>query len=86
MGRAATNGGAASVPTPFAQVLSVYPEDRVGDEAKAYFAFKRALDARSTLSAVLATSPADDGHYGAVPCLSEAMQAIERLHNDEGKL
>ena len=58
MGRAATNGGAASVPTPFAQVLSVYPEDRVGDEAKAYFAFKRALDARGTLSAVLATSPA----------------------------
>jgi hypothetical protein len=54
IGTAAANGRALHpTPAPFAQVLSVYPADRVGNEARAYFAFTRTLDALGDLDAVL---------------------------------
>ncbi|WP_338689599.1 helix-turn-helix domain-containing protein [Bradyrhizobium sp. 26S5] len=77
MGTAA-NGRAA--PSPFAQVLSVYPADRVGDEAKAYFAFDRALAARGSLSVVLEDIASLMQDYGDdVPFLVDLMKTIERI-------
>ena len=80
MGRPAANRRAAPDATPFAQVLSVYPEDRVGDEAKAYFAFARALDVRGSLSAVLEDLASLMLDYGDdVPFLADLMKTIERM-------
>jgi hypothetical protein len=80
MGRPAANRRVAPAASPFAQVLSVYPEDRVGDEAKAFFAFERALDARGTLSAVLEDIASLMLDYGDdVPFLADLMKTIERM-------
>jgi len=80
MGFLAANGRAAPAPSPFAQVLSVYPEDRVGDEAKAYWAFEGALDARGSLSAVLEDLASLMLDYGDdVPFLADLMKTIERM-------
>lgn len=77
LGRPAANGRAAPATSPFAQVLSVYPEDRVGDEAKAYFAFCRALDARGDLDAVLEGITSLMLERGAdLPDLADALAAI----------
>ena len=79
MGRPAANGRAAHVASPFAQVLSVYPEDRVGDEAKAFFAFARALDAGADLSTILENLTKLTRERGSdLPDLAEALAMIER--------
>lgn len=44
MGRPPANGHDPLDASPFAQVLSIYPADRVGNEPKAYFAFEHALE------------------------------------------
>ena len=75
---AAGNGRAA--PSPFAQVLSVYPEDRVGNEAKAYWAFERALAARGSLNVVLEDiASLMQDHGDDVPFLVDLMKTIERI-------
>jgi hypothetical protein len=80
IGTAAANGRAAPDASPYAQVLSVYPEDRVGDEAKAYFAFARALDARGSLSVVLEDLASLMQDYGDdVPFLIDILKTIERM-------
>ena len=79
IGTSAANGRAAPAISPFAQVLSVYPEDRVGDEAKAYFVFERALDARGSLSAVLEDLASLMQDYGGdLPLLIDLLKTIER--------
>jgi hypothetical protein len=80
IGTAAANEHAAPAASPFAQVLSVYPEDRVGDEAKAYFVFARALDARGSLSVVLENLASLMQDYGDdVPFLIDILKTIERM-------
>ena len=80
IGTAAANGRAAPATSPFAQVLSVYPEDRVGDEAKAYWAFERALDARGSLNVVLEDLASLMQDYGDdVPFLIDILKTIERM-------
>ena len=75
MGRRAANG-VASATSPFAQVLSVYPADRVGDEAKAFFAFCDALDAGANLSLILEDLKNLTLEGEDVPDLREALQQI----------
>ena len=79
IGTSAANGRAAPAISPFAQVLSIYPEHRVGDEAKAYFVFERALDARGSLSAVLESLASLMQDYGdGLPLLIDLLKTIER--------
>ena len=74
------NGRAAPDASPFAQVLSVYPEDRVGNEANAYWAFERALDARGSLNVVLEDIASLMQDYGDdVPFLIDILKTIERM-------
>jgi hypothetical protein len=78
MGRPAANGAAPA--SPFAQVLSVYPADRVGNEAAAFFVFTRALDALGDLDAVLEALASLMLEHGAddLPDLAEALAMVER--------
>jgi hypothetical protein len=80
IGTAVTNGHAPPTTSPFAQVLSVYPEDRVGNEAKAYWAFERALDARGSLHVVLEDIASLMQNYDDdVPFLADLLETIERM-------
>jgi hypothetical protein len=79
IGTAAANGRAAPDASPFAQVLSVYPADRVSNEARAFFAFTRTLDALGELDAVLEGIASLMLEYGAdVPDLADALTMVER--------
>ncbi len=72
------NGHAVADASPFAQVLRIYPVDRVGNEAKAYFAFARALDVLGDLDAVLEGIADLMEERGAdMPDLADALAAIE---------
>jgi hypothetical protein len=83
IGRPVANGDGVAVAADnplqacFQQVLAVYPADRVGDEAKAFFACCRALDARGSASAVL-DGLTDLMRSGRMPTLSEALAMVER--------
>ncbi len=77
IGTAAASGRAAPATSPFAQVLSVYPIDRVGNEARAFFAFTRALLALGDLDAVLEGVASLKRERGAeLPDLAEALAAL----------
>jgi hypothetical protein len=77
MGRPAANGRAAPAASPFAQVLSVYPKDRVGDEAKAFFVFARALDALGDVDDVVDAIITLKLERGAdVPDLADALAIV----------
>jgi hypothetical protein len=66
-----------SINAAFAWLLSEYPKDRIGDEAKAFFALCRAEPARGSVSAVLEDIASLKRERGAdVPDLAEALMTI----------